>query len=89
MSRAAFITAILLLTCACATAQLHTEDQLNSVAQSCGLSLGDVMQDDSEKRLLFLMKTEPSTEERACVYRWAHRNHLHLVIINLANGSAS
>jgi len=74
---------------ACATAQLHTESQLNGVAQTCGLALGDVMQDESEKRLLFLMKIEPSAGERVCVYRWAHRNHLHLVVINIANGSAS
>ena len=80
-------TAVLLS--ACATAQMHTEDQLNGVARTCGLSFGDVMQDDSEKRLLFLMRSEPSAEQRACVYRWAHRNHLHLVVINLSNGPAS
>ena len=84
-----FLSGIALLLTGCATAQLHTEGQLNGVARTCGLALGDVMQDESEKRLLFLMKIEPSAEERSCVYRWAHRNHLHLVVINIANGSAS
>ena len=84
-----FLWAGLLLLTGCATAQLHTESQLNDVARTCGLSFGDLMQDESEKRLLFLMRAEPPPSERACVYRWAHRNHLHLVIINLANGSAS
>ena len=83
------IGAVLALSACVTPTQMHSEDQLNGVAQTCGLSLGDVMQDESEKRLLFLMKIEPSREQRACVYRWAHRNHLHLVIINLANGSAS
>jgi len=89
MRRSTFLVSIVAPLSACATAQLHTEGQLNGVAQACGLSLGDVMQDESEKRLLFLMKIEPSREQRACVYRWAHRNHLHLVIINIANGPAS
>ena len=38
----------------CATAQMHSEEQLNAVAQNCGLSVGEVMQDASEKSLLFL-----------------------------------
>ena len=87
MKRAVALAALPLS--ACATAQMHTEDQLNGVARTCGLSFGDVMQDDSEKRLLFLMRSGPSAEQRTCVYQWAHRNHLHLVVINLSNGSAS
>ena len=87
--RNVFVLLAVLTLSACATAQLHTEDQLNTVAQTCGMSFGDVMQDESEKRLLFLMKSAPSLSERACVYRWAHRNHLHLAVINIANGPAS
>ena len=79
----------LVLPTACATAQMHTDDQLNTVAQGCGLSFGEVMQDASEKRLLFLMRAEPSAAQRACIYNWAHRNHLRLVLINLANGPVS
>jgi hypothetical protein len=69
---------------ACATAQMHTEEQLASVAQGCWLSGGDVMQDASETRLLFLMNTGVTPAQRACVYAWAHRNHMHLVVIHLA-----
>ena len=72
-----------LATSACATAQMHSDEQLNSVAQGCGLSIGEIMQDESEKRLLFLMRSEPTSQQRACVYRWAHRNHLRLVILKI------
>ena len=70
-------------TSGCATAQMHTDEQLNSVAQGCGLSLGEIMQDASEKRLLFLMRSEPTSRQRTCVYEWAHRNHLRLVILKI------
>ena len=83
------LVGVVLTISACATAQMHTEDQLNAVAQSCGLSFGEVMQDASEKRLLFLVRSEPSAEQRACVYRWARRGHMHLVLVNIANGPAS
>jgi hypothetical protein len=70
---------------ACATAQLHTEAQLNQVATSCGLDEGDVVQEAEEKKLLFLYRVAPKPSQRHCVYQWAHRNHLVLVIINAVN----
>jgi len=70
---------------ACATARLHTEDQLNQVALTCGLSVGDVVQETEEKRLLFLYRVAPQARQRHCVYQWAHRNHLTLVVINAVN----
>lgn len=70
---------------ACVTAQLHTEAQLNEVALSCGLSSGDIVQESQEKRLLFLYRVAPKPAQRHCVYRWAHRNHLNLVVINAIN----
>ena len=70
---------------ACATAQMHTEAQLNDVALSCGLSYGEVVQEAEEKRLLFLYKVAPKPQQRHCVYQWAHKNHLTLVIINAVN----
>ena len=69
----------------CATAQMHTEAQLNEVAQGCGLSYGEVVQEAEEKRLLFLYRVAPKAAQRHCVYLWAHRNHLTLVIINAVN----
>ena len=70
---------------ACATAQMHTEAQLNEVATSCGLDQGDVVQEAEEKRLLFLYRIAPKPSQRHCVYEWAHKNHLTLVVINAVN----
>ena len=42
-------------------------------------------QEVEEKRLLFLYRVAPKPEQRHCVYEWAHRNHLNLVIINAVN----
>jgi len=76
-------TTVLGLT-ACATpAQMHTEAQLNDVALGCGLSLGELIQDDSEKRLLLAIRSEPSPEQRVCVSRWARRNGLRAVFVNM------
>lgn len=79
----------ILVTPACATAQMHSEEQLNGIAQGCGLSFGEIMQDDSEKRLLFLMRSDPSAGQRVCVNQWARRNHLRLVVIHLDTEPAS
>ena len=71
--------------CACVSAQLHSEEQLNEVALSCGLSAGDIIQETEEKRLLFLYRIAPRPQQRHCVYQWARRNHLTLVTINAVN----
>ena len=64
---------------------MHTEAQLNEVALTCGLSVGDVVQETEEKRLLFLYRVAPKPQQRHCVYQWARRNHLTLVTINAIN----
>lgn len=64
---------------------MHSEAQLNEVATACGLSEGDVVQEQEEKRLLFLYRVAPEPRQRHCVYQWAHRNHLTLVVINAVN----
>jgi hypothetical protein len=68
---------------------MHTEAQLNQVATSCGLDEGDVVQEAEEKRLLFLYRVAPKASQRHCVYQWAHKNHLTLVIINAINDPVS
>ena len=84
--KGAAIEAALLLTLgACATAQMHSEEQLNEVALSCGLSQGDVVQETEEKRLLFLYRIAPAPRQRHCVYEWARHHHLTLVTINAVN----
>ena len=69
---------------ACVTpARMHDDAQLNQVATGCGLALGELMQDESEKRLLILMHQDPTAEQRACVVKWARRNGLKTVFVNM------
>ena len=69
---------------ACATpARMHTDLELNTVARSCGLALGELIQDESEKRLLLAIRQAPSTEQRACVARWARKNGLKAVFVSM------
>ena len=68
---------------ACATtARLHSQDELNAIGQRCGVQLGEIFQDDSEKRLLFLFKPGATREQRGCVSRWARRNGLKTVFVD-------
>ena len=68
---------------ACATpAQMHSEAQLNDVARGCGLALGELMQDESEKRLLLAIRQSVSVEQRVCVAKWARRNGLKPVFVD-------
>jgi hypothetical protein len=69
---------------ACATpARMHDEAQLNSVALGCGLALGELIQDESEKKLLLTMRSDPTPQQRVCVARWAKRNGLKAVFLNI------
>lgn len=72
-----------LMLSACVTPQMHSEAQLNSVATGCGLALGELIQDDSEKKLLLLIHQDPSPEQRGCVARWARKNGLRAVFVNM------
>jgi hypothetical protein len=77
------VVAVLSLS-ACATpARMHDEAQLNSIALGCGLALGELIQDESEKRLLLTMRGDPSPSQRICVARWARRNGLKAVFLNI------
>jgi hypothetical protein len=69
---------------ACVTpARMHTEAQLNDIALGCGLALGELIQDESEKRLLLLVRDNPSPEQRVCVAKWARKNGLKAVFLNM------
>jgi hypothetical protein len=70
---------------ACATARLHSVEEINTVGRACGVALGQLFQDESEKRLLFLMKPDATAAQRLCVGRWARRNHLKFVFVNAIN----
>ena len=69
----------------CATARMHTQAELTAVERACGLAIGELVQDESEKRLLFLFRIAPTPEERACVVRWARKNRLRTVVIEAMN----
>ena len=79
--------ALLLLIAAlsgCVTpAVMHTEAQLNDVALGCGLALGELIQDESEKKLLLAIRQEPTAQQRVCVAKWARRNGLKVVFVNM------
>jgi hypothetical protein len=62
---------------------MHTEAQLNDVAIGCGLSLGELIQDESEKKLLLMVRQDPSAEQRVCVAKWARRNGMKAVFVNM------
>jgi hypothetical protein len=67
---------------ACATPRMHTQDELNSASLACGLTYGELIQDDEAKKLLIMMRANPSAEHRRCVYQWARRNHLKMVVVD-------
>ena len=79
-----FLLFLTLLLSGCATpAVMHTEAQLNDVALGCGLALGELIQDESQKKLLLAIRQEPTIEQRACVGRWARKNGLKAVFVNV------
>jgi Tfp pilus assembly protein PilF len=81
--RTAFALAVTLALSACVAPQMHTEAQLNTVATGCGLALGELIQDEEQKKLLLMVRQDPSVEQRACVARWARRNGLKAVFVNM------
>lgn len=64
---------------------MHSEKELNAIGRECGLALGELFQDESEKRLLFLFRPGSTAQERVCVTRWAHKNGLRPVFVEAIN----
>jgi hypothetical protein len=67
---------------ACVTPKMHTEAQLNQIATGCGLALGELIQDESEKKLLLMIRQGASAEQRVCVAKWARRHGLKMVFVD-------
>ena len=82
MRGALLLTALALSACA-TPARMHDEAQLNNVALGCGLALGELIQDESEKRLLLLIHDRPTLDQRICVVKWARRNGLKAVFVSI------
>jgi hypothetical protein len=79
--RTAVLIALALSISACATARLHSQAELNGIGQQCGLALGELFQDESEKRLVFLFRPDVTPEQRRCVVQWARKNRMKTVIV--------
>ena len=76
------ICALSLSACATTAARMHSEAELNVAARECGYALGELAQDEEEKRLLFVMTANPSAAKQVCVKKWARRNGLRPVFID-------
>ena len=77
------LTVLALGLSACVTPRMHSEAELNDVTKACGLALGELMQDESQKKLLLLVRQDPSPDQRVCVAKWARRNGLRTVFVNM------
>lgn len=83
MSRRALALIPLALSACATTARMHDQAQLNQVALGCGLALGELIQDETQKRLLLLVHQDPTVQQRVCVAAWARRNGLKTVFVNM------
>ena len=77
------ILAALALSACVTPARMHTQDELNAVTRQCGLALGELIQDELEKKVLIALRTDATVQQRVCVARWARRNGLKPVFVSL------
>jgi hypothetical protein len=63
---------------------MHSEAELNAIGRQCGLALGELIQDESEKRLLLMIRQDPSPKQRVCVAKWARKNGLKAVFVAMS-----
>lgn len=94
MPRRTDISSILIIGAAlalsgCVTARMHERSAINAVGQRCGFALGEVFQDEEEKKLLFVIRQDISAAQRTCVAKWARRNGLRPVIVDNLEFKAS
>ena len=75
-------SALVLTLSACVTPRLHDKQALNAVGARCGFALGEVFQDEEEKKLLFVIRQDVTPEQKACVSKWARRNGLKPVVVD-------
>ena len=77
------LTAACLVVSACVTpVRMHEQSELNSIGQRCGLALGELFQDEEQKRLLFMMRPSSTPAQKSCVAKWARRNGLKAVFVD-------
>ena len=61
---------------------MHSQEELNVASLGCGLTYGELIQDEEEKKLLIMFRAAPTPAHRDCVQKWAKKRHLKLVIID-------
>ena len=84
LTRRSLIATLVFALSACVTpARMHTQDELNAVTRQCGLALGELIQDELEKKVLIALRTDATVRQRVCVARWARRNGLKPVFVSL------
>jgi hypothetical protein len=76
------LSAALTLSACATTARMHSQEELNVASLGCGLTYGELIQDEEEKKLLIMFRAAPSPAHRDCVQKWAKKRHLKLVIID-------
>ena len=64
---------------------MHSKQELSAVEIKCGLAVGELIQEDELKKVLFLYRVGPTPAERACVAAWARKHHLHVAYIEAVN----
>jgi hypothetical protein len=79
------LVAGLLTLSACATPRMHSKQELSAVEMRCGLAVGELVQEDELKKVLFLYRVGPTPAERACVAAWARKRHLQVAYIEAVN----
>ena len=73
---------------ACVTpARMHSQDELNVVTRQCGLALGELIQDEMEKKVLIALRNAATAQQRVCVAKWARRNGLKPVFVDMSFSS--
>ena len=84
-SRLSLTVATTVLLSACVTtARMHSQDELNVVTRQCGLALGELIQDELEKKVLIALRNAATPQQRVCVAKWARRNGLRPVFVDMS-----
>ena len=65
----------------CVTARMHSPEELNVVANECGLALGQVAQDEEEKTTAVRDAEQADAAATRLRRQWARKNHLKAVFI--------
>ena len=72
-----FLSMVLALS-ACVNTRVFSEAELNEVGRGCGLAMGEVIQEPTEPRFLFIFAIGPTLQQVGCVRQFARRHNMHL-----------